>query len=103
MKTATPLLAALLLSGSLGVINAHAADSDRDGIIEKVPLGLSSYCHQEFRAIDGRTLGTSDPETTGNNEIVDYYGPCKEKPTGKDQQTEQRLEQEHRFENNYED
>jgi hypothetical protein len=35
--------------------------------------------------------------------VIDYYGPGNEKPAGKDQQREQRLDQQHRFENNYED
>ena len=102
MKIARSFLAGLLLAGSLGVVNTAMA-ADQNGTIEKVPLSDNSYCHQEFRAIDGRTLGTKNAAIKADGEVVDYYGPCNEKPTGKDQQTEQRLEQQHRFENNYED
>jgi hypothetical protein len=102
MKIARSFLAGLLLVGSLGVTSTVMA-ADQDGTIEKVPLSTGSYCHEEFRAIDGRTLGTNNPAVKSDREAIDYYGPCSESPTGKDQQAEQRLEQQHRFENNYED
>ena len=36
-----------------------------------------------------------------SGDVVDYYGPCNESPTGKDQQNEQKLEFEHRMDNDY--
>ena len=95
-------LAGLLLIGSLGAVNAAFA---ADGDIEKVPLTAGSYCHEKFPAIQGRTLGTDDPtlKSADTGDVIDFYGPCSEKPTGKDQQWEQRLDREHRFEQDYED
>jgi hypothetical protein len=101
MKITRSFLASLLLIGSLSAVNTAMA---ADGEIEKVPLTADSYCHEQFPAIQGRTLGTDDPQlkSADSGDVVDFYGPCSEKPTGKDQQWEQRLEQEHRFENDYE-
>jgi len=38
-----------------------------------------------------------------SGDVIDYYGPCSETPSGKDQQQEQELDRQHRFENDYED
>jgi len=102
MKITKSFLAGLLLVGSLGAVNTAIAT---DGVIEKVPLTADSYCHEQFPAIQGRTLDTDDPtlKSASTGDVIDYYGPCSETPTGKDQQWEQRLEQEHRYENSYED
>ena len=95
MKIVTSFLAAMLFTSILGTFNnAIAADQD----IEKVPRSAdNSYCHEKFPAIQGGTLGTDNPtlksETTGY--VIDFYGPCGEEPTGKDQQWEQQLDQEH--------
>jgi hypothetical protein len=102
MKIATLFFAALLLTGILGTLNyAIAADDET----EKVPLSADDYCHEKFPAIQGRTLGTDNPtlksETSGD--VIDFYGPCDENPTGKDQQWEQQLEQQHRYQSGYED
>lgn len=102
MKIATSFLAAMLFTGALGTLNnAIAADEDT----EKVPLSADSYCHEKFPAIRGRTLGTDDPtlKTPTTGDVIDFYGPCNESPTGKDQQWEQQLEQQHRYQSDYED
>lgn len=36
-------------------------------------------------------------------DIIDFYGPCDEDPLGKDQVHEQRIENQHRWANDYED
>jgi hypothetical protein len=102
MKIVTSFLTGFLLIGSLGAVNTVIA---ADGDIEKVPLTADSYCHEKFTAIEGRTLGTNDPtlKSGSTGDVIDYYGPCGETPTGKDQQQEQELDQQHRFENNYDD
>ena len=95
MKTATSFLAVLFLTGTLGGFsNAIAASRD----VEKVPLTDDSYCHEKFPAIQTRTLDTDNPtlKSPASGDVIDFYGPCNEKPTGKDQQWEQQLEQEHR-------
>ena len=102
MKITSAFFAGLLLIGALGVVNSATA---ADGMIEKVPLTAGSYCHEEFAAIEGRTLGSDDPilKNANSGDVIDYYGSCSETPAGKDQQQEQELDRQHRFENNYED
>ena len=102
MKIAISFLAGLLLIGSLGAVNtAIAADNDT----EKVPLSADSYCHEKFPAIQGRTLGTDNPtlKSEDSGDVIDFYGPCDENPIGKDQQWEQHLQQQHRYQSDYED
>ena len=102
MKIATSFLAAMLFTAVLGTFNnAIAADENT----EKVPLSADSYCHEKFPAIRGSTLGTDDPILKDNDtgDVIDFYGPCNESPTGKDQQWEQQLEQQHRYQSDYED
>ena len=102
MKIATSFLAALLFTGILGTLNnAIAADGDT----EQVPLSADSYCHEKFPAIRGRTLGTDAPtlKDADTGDVIDFYGPCNESPTGKDQQWEQQPEQQHRYQNDFED
>jgi len=100
MKIATSFLAAMLFTSMLGTVNnAIAADNDT----EKVPLAPDGYCHKKFPAIEGRTLGTDHPTLGTTGDVIDFYGPCNEQPTGKDQQWEQKLDQEHRYQNSFED
>jgi hypothetical protein len=102
MRFAKPLLAGLLLIGSLGAINnAMAAGGAMagDGVLLKDELTPASYCHETFPAMRPSTLGTDAPTlksaTTGD--VIDFYGSCNENPTGKDQVQEQKLDQEHRW------
>jgi hypothetical protein len=101
MKIARSLLAGVVLMGSLTIMNTARA---ADGIIEKDPLTAGSYCHEQFPAIEGRTLGTNNPilKPSDSGDVVDFYGSCSETPTGKDQQHEQELEREYRYRDNYE-
>jgi hypothetical protein len=94
MKIATSFLAALLFTGTLGALNNAIAE---DGVISK---DQSSYCHEKFPAIRQSTLGDDQPALKGSStgDVVDYYGPCDENTTGKDQDQTQRLEQQHRME-----
>jgi hypothetical protein len=94
MKITKSFLAALLITGTLGTLNnAFAADGDT----KQAPLTADSYCHEKFPAIQAGTLGTDNPtlKSAASGDAIDFYGPCNEKPTGKDQQWEQQLEQEH--------
>ena len=102
MKTATTFFAALLLTGSLFATGAAKA---ADGVISKDELTTGSYCHMTFPAIEGKGLPTNDPalKSQKSGDVIDFYGPCDEAPTGKDQAAEQKLDFEHRWENNYED
>jgi len=96
MKIATSFLAAVLFTGTLGTLNNAIAE---DGILSKDNASADSYCHEKFPAMKQGSLDDNQPalqSTTGD--IVDYYGPCDETPTGKDQIETQKLEHQHRME-----
>ena len=100
MKNVQALLAALILVGTTGIGTALAAG---DGVISKELLTPDSYCHEEFPAMKSGTLDDNKPtlKSPTSGDDVDYYGPCNESPTGKDQVNEQKLEFEHRMDNDY--
>jgi len=101
MKIATSFLAALLLTGTLGALNNAIAE---DGIISKDDASADSYCHEKFPAIREATLGDAKPalQNSSTGEVIDFYGPCDENPVGKDQVQTQRLEEQQRWEREYE-
>jgi hypothetical protein len=112
MKIATSFLAGLLLIGTLG---ATATAMGADGVIskQKLPPGViykeeltpGSYCHLKFPAIREETLHSHHPVLLdpSDGDIIDYYGPCDEDPLGKDQVHEQKLDNYHNFQRDYED
>ena len=97
MKNFKANLSMLLVVGVLGTSGAALA---ADGVVVEGQLTPGSYCHEKFPAITERSLGDNQPQlkqsTTGD--VVDYYGPCDEDPTGKDQIVSQKLEHEHQME-----
>jgi hypothetical protein len=98
MKIATSFLAALLFTGTLGALNNAIA---QDGIISKDQMTADPYCHEKFAAMKQGSLDDNQPAlqpTTDGPDIVDYYGPCDETPTGEDQILTQKLEHQHRME-----
>jgi hypothetical protein len=101
MKIATSILAALLLTSSLGASSTAAAEN----IPSKTELIPGAYCHMEFPAIQGRTLATNDPVLKNQNtgDVIDFYGPCDESPVGQDQVQAQRQDRERRFEQQFSD
>jgi hypothetical protein len=92
MKIANSFLAGLLLIGSLGA--AATAMADNDGILLKQDVTSGSYCHEKFRAIEQSTLGSDAPtlKSSDSGDVIDFYGPCDESPTGKDQAWQQKLD-----------
>ena len=102
MKIATSFLAGLLLIGSLG---AGGTATAADGVISKQKLPPGSYCHLKFPAIREETLSSDHPVLLdpSDGDIIDYYGPCDEDPLGKDQVHEQKLDNYHNFQRDYED
>jgi hypothetical protein len=100
MKIATSFLAALLFTGTLGALNNAIA---QDGILSKDQFTAGSYCHEKFPAMTERSLDTDNPVLNNSGDIIDFYGPCDENPVGKDQVQEQKLEAQHRWDNDYED
>jgi hypothetical protein len=94
MKIATSLLAALLFTSALGGLNKAVAD---DGVLLKQEVTPGSYCQEKFRAIRGSTLAGNEPELNPTGDIIDFSGPCDEKPTGNDQVQSQRIENQHHW------
>ena len=92
MKRIATFTATLVAAGTL----AGKAMAE-DGVLLKVPSEASdaSYCHMKFSAIDENTLAGNQPrlKPAVNGDIVDFYGPCDESPTGKDQVEEQKLDE----------
>ena len=91
MKFLKTTATAILLTGSLAG-SALAADS----VLSKEEVTPGSYCHMKFPAISEQTLLTDypQPESATSGDVIDFYGPCDESPTGKDQVMEQKREQE---------
>jgi hypothetical protein len=100
MKKIVPMISAMVLVGSL----AGAAFGGN------TPVPTSStdeqdYCHMRFPAIRPRTLATDHPQLkrSSTGDQIDFYGPCDERPTGKDQVISQKLQEQFRFGRDYED
>jgi hypothetical protein len=93
MKTAKTIFAALLLVGNIAASSVALAD-DAVIVIETETVAPNSYCHQKFRAIDQNTLGSDNPtlKSADSADVIDFYGPCDETPTGKDQAWQQKLD-----------
>jgi hypothetical protein len=98
MKIATSFLAALLFTGTLGAFNNATAE---DGVLVDQDFTDGSYCHLKFPAISEETLGDDNPVLT-QNDVIDFYGSCSEDPRGEDQIQAQKLEDQHRWETEYE-
>lgn len=75
-----------------------------DGVLFKQEATPESYCHLKFPAIRPSTLGSDHPElkSPASGDTIDYYGPCEESPTGRDQVIKQQQDEELRFDRNYE-
>jgi hypothetical protein len=93
-KDMKPLLSILLLTGVLGLGTAGA---EAPGIVSKVQLDRSGYCHLKFPAIQGRTLASAHPvlKDPASGDLIDFYGPCDHDPLGKEEVWRQKLD--HRF------
>ena len=99
MKIATSFLAALLFAGTLGALNNAIAE---DGVISKDQFAGTGYCHMKFPAIAQHTLGNDQPELSSKGDVIDFYGPCGTDPLGQDQIQDQILENQHRWQTEYE-
>jgi len=101
-KTATSFFADLRVATTQGALNtAMGADTAPS----KDELTPGSYCHEKFPAMRQSTLGDEQPalKDSSTGDVIDFYGPCDENPTGKDQDQTQKLEDEHRWEMEYGD
>jgi hypothetical protein len=64
-------------------------------------LAGTGYCHEKFPAIARHTLGNDQPELSSKGDEIDFYGPWARTPLGRINQT-QRLEEQHRWQTEYE-
>lgn len=96
MKNTKSLLAVLILLGNIAVSATAIAD---DGVISEDVLSTGSYCHEKFSAIEGMSLATDEPvlKSAQSEDVIDYYGPCDENLTGKNQVREQKLHFQHHY------
>jgi hypothetical protein len=83
----------LFLGGAIGLGRTSAR---AEGVISKEVSSEGSYCHMKFPAISEKTLFSDHPqlESSTSADVIDFYGPCDESPTGKNQVIEQRHEEE---------
>jgi hypothetical protein len=89
MKITTSLLAGSLLIGSVGATGTAIAVDD--GILLKE--GSGGYCHMKFRAMEPRSLGDNPRlKSATSGDVIDFYGPCDESPTGETQVSQQKMD-----------
>jgi hypothetical protein len=95
MKRIGTTLSILVLAGSL----AGSAIAAEDGILSKVSAENENYCHMRFPAIKEETLWRKHPQLkdSSTGDVIDFYGPCNESPTGADQVKAQELRYEDRL------
>ena len=99
MKRIGSFLSAAIIIGSVGVSGMALAS---DGVLSRQELTSGSYCHMQFPAMHQRSLAGDQPVLKDEGtDIIDFYGPCDESPTGKDQVAAQRLDGQHRFVDSY--
>jgi len=91
MKIATSFLAGLLLIGSLGATKAMA---EGELLLKEEVAPGTGYCHMKFRATEPLFTDNPNLESSTSADIIDFYGPCDESPTGQDQLWEQKLDHE---------
>ena len=82
-----------------GVLVASAAAFAADGVKVEGTLNSGSYCHEKIPAIRPRSLSEDQPQlkSSSTGDMIDFYGPCSEDPTGKDQVASQKLEAQHQM------
>ena len=96
MKTMKRVLTILLLTGAIG---AGPAAADTQGILSRVELGRSGYCHLKFPPIAEKTLGAAHPvlKDPALGDVIDFYGPCDHDPLGKEEIWAQKLDHKRRM------
>ncbi len=99
-------LAALFTIGVLGV--ASLPVKAQEGILFKVQMPGTNYCHLKFPAIREETLSSSRPvlkdaKDLRTGDIIDFYGSCNFDPTGKAAVEAQRLDEQRMWVHAYAD
>lgn len=85
MKTIRTLLTSLVLVGTLGISTTPLWAAE--GVISKVQMSGTNYCHLKFPAIREETLSWDRPvlKDASSGDIVDFYGSCDHDPLGKEE------------------
>ena len=100
MKSSKLMLSVMALTGALSFsVLSQAAET----VISKDVSTQGNYCHTKFESIREETLASSQPVLKDVDDIVDFYGPCSHNPLGEDEIQAQKIEEQHRFEAEYED
>jgi len=96
VKNIKPLLSVFVLTGVIGL---GAVSAGAQGVVSKVELDRSGYCHLKFPAIQARTLASAHPvlKDPASGDIIDFYGPCDHDPLGKEEIWAQKLAQRFRM------
>ena len=91
MKSIRLVLSIFLFAGTLGL---GSAPLWAQGIISKVALESSNYCHIRYPAIREETLFWDRPvlQDARSSDIIDFYGPCDHDPLGKEEILTQRTQ-----------
>jgi hypothetical protein len=65
-----------------------------EGVMSRVSMPESKYCHLRFPAIREETLSWARPvlKDPSDGDIVDFYGPCDYDPLGKEQVARQKAQ-----------
>jgi hypothetical protein len=100
MNNIKSLMSVVFLTGALGL---SAASAGAENVISKDVLADGSYCHTKFESIREDTLASSQPVLKDADDIVDFYGACNHDPLGKEEIQSQKLEMQHRIQNEYND
>ena len=100
MNNIKSLMSVVFLTGALGL---SVASAGAEAVISKDVLANDSYCHTKFESIREETLASSQPVLKDTDDIVDFYGACNHDPLGKEEIQSQKIEMQHRFQNEYND
>ena len=100
MNNIKSLMSVVFLTGGLGL---NMASAGAEAVISKDVLANDNYCHTKFESIREDTLASSQPVLKDADDIVDFYGACNHDPLGKEEIQSQKLEMQHRFQNEYND
>ena len=100
MRNMKLFVAALLLGGAVGITATAASAAD---VISKQVLTDGSYCHMKFESMREDTLASAQPVLKDADDIVDFYGPCNQDPLGKEEIQAQKIEAQHRWEQDFND
>jgi len=100
MNNIKSLMSVVFLTGALGL---SAVSAGAENVISKDVLTDGNYCHMKFESIRENTLASSQPVLKDTDDIIDFYGPCNHDPLGKEEIQSQKIEMQHRFENEYDD